>query len=101
MDEFFRSLFSRAASVLFARGLFSPEVRFCFARQPLAPSEALGTTIRRKSANRIRHSQCDNKPNTATPFWVPTYTLPLTITGVMNLFPFPKLSRPFAACVLL
>ncbi len=45
--------------------------------------------------------QGDNKPKTATPFWVPTYTLPFTTIGVMNLFPLPKLSRPFAAWLLL
>lgn len=48
-------------------------------------------------SNRIPQCQCPNNPKTATPFCVPTYTLPLTIIGVMNLFPFPKLSRPFAA----
>jgi hypothetical protein len=45
----------------------------------------------------MRPDQGDNKPKTATPFWVPTYTLPFTTIGVMNLFPLPKLSRPFAA----
>src|SRR5438105_12235627 len=36
--------------------------------------------------------------NTATPFVVPTYTCPLTIVGVMNLFPAPNPSRPAGAC---
>jgi hypothetical protein len=44
---------------------------------------------------------CVNCPNTATPVGVPTYTFPLTTNGVINLFPLPKASRPFAACVLL
>ncbi len=34
-----------------------------------------------------------SKPNSATPVWVPTKTLPLTMTGVMNLFPGPNWSR--------
>src|SRR5271168_2051225 len=46
-------------------------------------------------------AHCGSNPNTATPFWVPIYTLPLTIIGVMNLFPFPKLSRPLGAWLLL
>ena len=36
-------------------------------------------------------------PKTATPVCVPTYTRPLTMVGVMNLLPGPKLSRPPAA----
>ena len=36
-------------------------------------------------------------PNTATPFGVPTNTLPFTTIGVMNLFPAPNWSREFAA----
>ena len=43
----------------------------------------------------------DNNPNTPTPLVVPTYTFPLTIMGVMNLLPAPKLSRPLAAWVVL
>jgi len=42
-----------------------------------------------------------NSPNSATPVGVPTRTLPLTMTGVMNLLPLPKLSRPFGAWLLL
>jgi len=38
-----------------------------------------------------------NNPKPPTPVVVPTKTLPFAIMGVMNLFPFPKLSRPFAA----
>jgi hypothetical protein len=34
-----------------------------------------------------------NSPNTATPLGVPTYTLPFTIVGVMNLLPPPNWSR--------
>lgn len=34
-----------------------------------------------------------SNPNTATPFCVPTNTLPFAIIGVMNLLPGPKLSR--------
>jgi hypothetical protein len=37
------------------------------------------------------------QPNAATPFVVPTYTRPLTMVGVMNLFPGPNASRPAAA----
>src|SRR6476620_7263801 len=36
-------------------------------------------------------------PKTATPVCVPTYTRPLTMVGVMNLLPGPRLSRPPAA----
>ena len=39
-----------------------------------------------------------NNPKTPTPVVVPTKTLPFAIMGVMNLFPFPKLSRPLGAC---
>ena len=42
-----------------------------------------------------------SNPNTATPFGVPTNTLPLAIMGVMNLLPLPKWSRPLAAWLLL
>jgi hypothetical protein len=38
-----------------------------------------------------------SRPNTATPFVVPTYTRPFTIVGVMNLFPAPNASRLLAA----
>lgn len=41
-----------------------------------------------------------SNPNTATPVCVPTYTLPFAIIGVMNLFPGPNWSRPFAAWLL-
>lgn len=32
----------------------------------------------------------ESKPKTPTPLVVPTYTFPLAIIGVMNLFPLPK-----------
>jgi hypothetical protein len=38
-----------------------------------------------------------DNPKTATPFVVPTKTRPLTIVGVMNLFPAPNASRLVAA----
>jgi len=49
-----------------------------------------------RSGNLSDHRE--SKPNTATPAGVPTYTFPFTMSGAMNLFPFLKLSRPFAAC---
>ncbi len=42
-----------------------------------------------------------SRPNTATPLGVPTYTLPLTTIGVMNLLPLPNVSRPPLAWLLL
>ncbi len=52
-----------------------------------------GTTIRR-----FRGAEgALMMPKAATPFVVPTYTCPLTIVGVMNLFPAPNASRPEAA----
>src|SRR5580700_9538405 len=49
---------------------------------------------------RTGHSQ-GRSPNTATPFVVPTNTLPSAMVGVMNLFPAPNRSRPPAAWELL
>src|SRR6266852_4756705 len=45
--------------------------------------------------------QPQNTPNTPTPFVVPTYTLPFTTVGTINLFPAPKWSRLFAAMLVL
>lgn len=42
-----------------------------------------------------------SRPNTATPFGVPTNTLPFTIIGVMYLLPEPNWSRPLLAWLLL
>ena len=42
-----------------------------------------------------------NSPKTPTPVVVPTYTLPFTTVGTMNLFPSPNWSRPSGAWLLL
>ena len=42
----------------------------------------------------------DSNPNTATPLFVPTYTLPFAIIGVTNLLPGPNWSRPPASTLL-
>jgi hypothetical protein len=42
-----------------------------------------------------------SNPNAATPFGVPTYTLPLAMVGTINLLPAPKSSRPPAASFVL
>ena|GEM_PF-2062248 len=47
-----------------------------------------------------RQRYCDRNPNTATPFFAPTYTLPFAIIGVMNLLPAPNWSRPPASTLL-
>ena len=47
--------------------------------------------------SRLVGASWGNNPKTPTPVVVPTKTFPFAIMGVMNLFPFPKLSRPFAA----
>jgi hypothetical protein len=48
---------------------------------------------------RLTRTSCRylSNPNAATPLGVPTYTLPFTMVGTMNLFPAPNWSRPFAA----
>src|ERR1041385_3609642 len=51
----------------------------------------------REAGEAATEKSCGNNPKTPTPFVVPTNTLPFAIIGVMNLFPLPKLSRPFAA----
>jgi hypothetical protein len=46
-------------------------------------------TICQLGAKPLTYFVC-SKPNTPTPSFVPTYTLPFATIGVMNLFPAPK-----------
>ena len=50
-----------------------------------------GTPPDSRDARALKAGTCyGNSPKTATPFGVPTNTLPFTIVGVMNLLPAPN-----------
>ena len=64
-----------------------------FDRPFAKPRKIAGVTIktcRSEETWAVLHVHQGNSPNTATPFGVPTKTLPFTIIGVMNLLPGPN-----------
>jgi hypothetical protein len=81
----------------------SCELRTQLSVKKSCPSQMwMNTTCFVKGGNvAVKPSHQGSSPNSATPVCVPTNTFPFTITGVMNLFPLPKLSRAPAAWLLL
>src|SRR5271163_5010894 len=92
-----------AASLLFD-GLLKPVIFLTNCSDAARTSSSVTGGSKLKRVLIFRHIQrppvlvySGNSPNTPTPFFVPTYTLPLAMVGVIYLLPSPNWSRPFGA----